>query len=216
MTPAPVREERAPLSDVELSLGERGGLLREHGRCDSEWRDVWDDATRSIVEKDIPFDAPICGRCREPWGREGCRTVRAILLLGIRERELSEKARRVSELQEALSPRFGVERLREPGNQTAALRMQVDHYTLMHGRMGVVDAVLRKMRDHWRDWFKKVGDLERIAADHSYALELDSDYYVYLTQDFRAPSAFDFHKPPNAPWVNAPFVSAPPDEERGT
>lgn len=181
-----------------LSDAERATILRLHHPKCHEWREVWDDALEDVYEKAIPLDVPVCYACAEPWGEAGCSTHRAIVLLGFIEDEKREVVRRNEALNDALLPRFGVSRLAEPGNNRVELSMWIDAYTLLRGNMELVDATLAKMRDHWRQWFKDIGDRERIAQDHTYALTLDSERYVYLTQTFDALAPYTHL--PNTPW----------------
>jgi hypothetical protein len=202
------RNERfeIPLADVQLSRADRERVLAVHHRQDYEAASVFNEAIGAFVETIVPLAEPICRACRELWGDYGCATARAVLLVGIHEREARKGSRRIAELTEALTPRFGVERLRDRGNRTTELRMTIDEYSLLYGGIGVVDAVLSKMRDEFRRWFRDVGDQARARSDKLWALTLDSDRYVYLTQTFD-PSA-PVIKRPNAPW-DEPALPSP-------
>lgn len=184
-----------------FDASDRRALTRGHERRDGEWRAVWDEEAQAVIEKLVPFATPLCASCREPWEKWGCPTVRAATVIGWRDEQLRELARNVDGLKEALSPRFGVSRLREAGNRTIALGMRIDEYTLIEGGMDLVVFTLQKMGNEFRAWFKKRGDRARAQSDHLYALSLDSQYYTYLTQEFNP--ATDFLKPMNAPWPPA-------------
>ncbi len=188
-----IHEERLQ----QLRWYDREALSKRHQPLRTEWRNVWDESTSSVIEKAIPCE-PYCGGCREPWGEGGCRIHRALLWLSIHERARHELARRVSALEEALAPRFGVEKLRDRQNPWIELRMRIDRYSLIHGGIGVVLSVLKEIERHFRQWFKDVGDKERLAVDHAYALALDSRRYTYLTQEFDAGA--DLVKPPGDAW----------------
>lgn len=186
-----------PLSDVRLSEGDRRGVLRQHFAVDQECREVWDEGTMAIVEKWIRLPEPICSTCGAPWGKYGCAIARSVLLVGILEREHYKQARRVHELTEALTPRFGVERLRHHGNRSIELRFQIDEYTLLRGRMPFVHAVLEKLGRYYVEWFKREGDKARMEQDHAYALAMDVQYANQL----RAwTGGDDWVKPPDLPW----------------
>ncbi len=201
--------ERFEIESVSLSREERRGLFNMHQRTDHEWRDVWDEATSSIVARAVPLDEPICVECRERWGKEGCTTARALTLLSIHERTIQKNERRIAELTEALLPRFGAHRLREAGNPTVELRIWIDEHTIIYGKMDLVFAALRQMGDEFKKWLKDCGDLSRIRSDHLWALTIDqceNSRYAFLTQEFD-PSA-PFYKQPGAPW-DEPAPSSP-------
>ncbi len=189
---------RFEVERVSLSKLERVALFRQHQRVVSELRSVFDEQTQKLIVKSIPLATPVCGACGEPWETEGCSTVRALTLLSIHERTIAKQVRRVTELTDALLPRFGAWRLRDPGNRTVELRIQIDEFTIAQGKLPLVEAALVRMRDEFRVWLKKVGDLARIRADHAQALAMDSEYYTYLATEFD-PTA-PFAKQPGAPW----------------
>ena len=193
------------LDEARVSHEERRRLLREHQPIAFEWREVWDEDLGEVTDKQVPLPAPVCQMCDEPWRKFGCATFRAVALVGVLEREEQKKARTISELTEALTPRFGVERLRERGNQRLSIRMEVDEYSLMQGGLAVIDGTLMQIRAQWLKWFKAVGDRRRILADQLYALTLDSDYYVWLTQEFD-PCAISI-KRPGAPWDDPAWLN---------
>ncbi len=196
-----------PAGEVRLSSAERRELLRRHERRDYEISDAWIDGayTPGTI---LPLEVPICTECGETWGKWGCSTVRAVVLLGITEREQAKDARAIDELREALTPRFGVHRLNEAGNNIVALGMQIDEYSLIHGGMALVEATIRRMHRHWQAWFKHTGNLRRVRADHAAALLLDSEYYRWLTSEFDPRKTYE--KPRGAPWDYADWKIEPP------
>jgi hypothetical protein len=201
-----------PVGEIRLSSSERRGLLQIHERRDSELVETQNAVTGEYEYVSVPLDRPICSECQEPWGKWGCRAVRAAALLGVAEREQAKDARTVDELREALTPRFGVYRLNEAGNNIVAVGMQIDEYSLIHGGIGLVEATLERISRHWRAWFKHTGNLRRVRADHAAALLLDSEYYRWLTSEFDPRKTYE--KPRGAPWDYAdwkiePGVAAP-------
>lgn len=173
-----------------LPRSDRYALIERHQRKTVDYVPTWDEEEEEEFLKPIPLPEPLCSGCGEVWGEYGCRTIRALAVIGANERIAKEASRRNAELTEALTPRFGVSRLREPGNTTVELRMHVDRHTLIYAR-------------EWRAWFKNVGHLQRIRADASYALTLDSQHYAFLTQEFDPTASFE--KLPNAPWATVPW-----------
>jgi hypothetical protein len=172
-----------------LDRWERTRLAGQHQRTDVEWV-TWGESRPLVV--------PRCVSCGEAWGEWGCSTRRALTLLAQAETDTQTEKRRVAELQEALSPRFGVERLQDRGNLSIRLAMQIDQHSLVYGGMGVVQATLERMGHEFAVWFQKVGDKARVAHDHIYALQLESEYYCHITQEFDA--AAPYIKRPGAPW----------------
>lgn len=121
-----------------------------------------------------------------------------LVVLAALERHQGENQRRISELEDAATLFAHVERYPRVQDDTVEARFRINKRVLVYGKMPLVVATVMKMLREWRVWFKNVGDLERIREDHGYALSLDNERYVYLTQEFDPKDAFD--KTPGAPW----------------
>jgi hypothetical protein len=136
-----------PAERPRLSDAERRELARKHYRQDY----AWPDSPEEVLDP-VFLDIPVCGECGEPWGSEGCATVRLLALLGFEER-----ARATAE-QERKQAIFALNEIAVRGeyyranDRSAEIRMKVAEIALVQGGIGVVDATLSKIRTDMKAW----------------------------------------------------------------
>lgn len=97
-----------------------------------------------------------CIECHQPWANGGCSTRRALAILARRNAQVLQLNKRNRNMAEFLAEWFA-KRIVGPGRNgfdpsLAECRLVVDRRMLEHGRMLVVDELLRKMRDQWKDY----------------------------------------------------------------
>lgn len=194
---ATVNRRVIPLEQIELSEDERLALMGAHQPIFNEWRDVYDEAAQQVVGKSIPLPAAICVECRQPWGEFGCTAYRAAFLIRLYAERKVDDARRVTELEFALSDRFRYLQRVPPGQDVLEVAMRIDRGSLLLGGIKLVHAQLVQIEKHWRKWFKDVGDQQRIRENPIHELAMDNDRVMFL-REFRAGA--DFEKPAGEPW----------------
>lgn len=111
-----------------------------------------------------PLDPPICGECGEPWGLWGCPTRRALAVLALAEHQRDAAKKHLAEVIPALAKagaRGGFERMRETGQRTMEVRVQVVDFALLSGRMQVVEYTLADIARKFRRWFTEQDEANR-------------------------------------------------------
>ena len=113
-------------------------------------------AVRSIGEP--PFVVPsslYCLECGMPWTNGGCPTVRLLGNWRWQTRRIRQLRKRVDNMAEFLAEWFAWRYVGRRG-RVAECSLRVDEEMLARGRMAVVDQLLMKMRDQWREFLEQM------------------------------------------------------------
>jgi len=151
-----------PEPEPPFTEEERAALWRAHRPYNAE---VVDWIERQPGYRPIEY---VCSACYEEWKNGGCSTIRALAVLARRNAQVLQLNKRVRNMAEFLAEYFA-KRFVGPGpGNIAECWLKVDGYMLAQGRMAVVDQMLFKMREQWKDYLERLfppDPMEQLARD---------------------------------------------------
>lgn len=138
--------------DIGLKDYERENIRREHYRITDAYLDEDDPSSR------YPLPEPVCARCHHSWGRLGCPTIRALLLLSLEEaayRDVRTLADRVTEALSLVAIKGDI--WAAENRDVLYMKLQVAGEVVRTGKIDVLLHSLSRIAREFRPYFEKRG-----------------------------------------------------------